>query len=163
MVKWRSAKRKWLLAIVAVALSVVALTLIAYQVLILSHMYPQDALHADSNLSLKGVVTSIEVNRRVDGMNGYHIFRFYYRVNITQIVWVKDSLSGWVTVSYENCTLNGWNSIGVGYDCPDKPELAIGQTIECKGYYGPVTDSPYSFQLTIAPTINGSYLKTVGF
>jgi hypothetical protein len=124
-------------------------------------MYPQATLHADSNLSLKGVVTSIEENHKSQGFSDYHIFRWYIRVNITQIVWVKDSLADWVTVSYENSTLNGWNSIGVGYDYPDKPELAIGQTVECKGYYVPVTDSPYSFKLTIAPTINGSYLKTI--
>ncbi|MGB9841265.1 MAG: hypothetical protein ACPLKZ_00915 [Candidatus Bathyarchaeales archaeon] len=41
----------------------------------------------------------------------------------------------------------------------DEPELALGQEIECKGFYLGVTDTSYSFVLTVAPSINGSYLK----
>ncbi|MEM3378807.1 MAG: hypothetical protein QW674_07690 [Candidatus Bathyarchaeia archaeon] len=41
----------------------------------------------------------------------------------------------------------------------EKLELVVGQEIECKGFYLGVTDTAYFFVLTVAPSINGSYLK----
>lgn len=153
-------KRKWLLLAAVAALAVV-LPLAIFQLTLTSHMYPQDAIQESSNLSIKGVVMSIEENHKSDGMvmGSYHIFRSYIMVNITRIVWVEDDLAGWITVDKENNTLNGWDTIGIGYDNPEKPQLTVGQTIECKGYYVPHTDTPYSFKITISPSINESYLK----
>lgn len=124
-------------------------------------MYPQDAFKESSNLSIQGVITSIEKNYKIDGfMQGsYHIFQSYIRLNITGIMWIDDNLSDWVTITYDNNTLDGWDTISIGYDNLDNPQLLVGQNIECKGYYVPLTDSPYSFQITISPNIAESYLK----
>jgi hypothetical protein len=43
----------------------------------------------------------------------------------------------------------------------DDTQLVVGQEIECKGFYLGVTDTAYSFVLTVAPSINGSYLCPV--
>ena len=124
------------------------------------HMYPQDALHETSNLCVRGIVTSIEQNHKSQGMIiiSYHIFRFYIHLNITEIVWVEEDYAGLISPD-DNNTVMGWNSIGVGYDNLDDPQLVIGQAVECKGHYMPATDSPWSFMLTVAPSINGSYLE----
>ncbi len=147
------------LIIAVIVLAVI--TLVMFEVFIGSHMYPQNTIHESSNLSVRGIVTSIEQNHKDDGMvlGSYHIFRFYIHVNITEIVWSEDWLAEWNAISYSNHTVGGWNSIFVGYDNLDDPHLAVGQPIECKGYYVPVTDSPYSFKVTVAPSVNGSYLK----
>ena len=127
-------------------------------------MYPQDALHEDSNLTVKGVVISIEENYKAWGFgpNSYHIYRFYITINITEIVWAGGYLEDYFPesegFSFADRTLNGWNSTVIGYDNLDTPNLQIGQTIECKGYYISVTDTPGSFKITVSPSINGSYL-----
>jgi hypothetical protein len=156
-------KRKRLLLIAVPTLTVLAVVsaLLINQAIISSHMYPQDSIHNSSNLSVKGIVTSIEKHYKGQGlaMDNYHIFRLYIRLNITEIVWVKEDLTDWIPISNENNTVNGWNNISIGYDNLDEPRLSVGQTIECKGYYVPVTDSPYSFKITISPSISESYLK----
>ncbi len=151
-------KRFSLIAIAIIAVLVIVLTLVINQELISKHMYPQDAIHEDSNLSIRDIITSIEENYKAYGWD-YHIFRFYIQLNITEIVWIKDDLAGWIEYSTDNNTINDWNSIGVGYDNLDNPQLFIGQTVECKGYYLSVTDLPYSFKITVAPSISESYLK----
>ncbi len=137
------------------------MTLVMFEVLIYSHMYPQDAVHENSNLAVIGIVTAVETNRRSDGFgfNSYHIFRFYIHLNITEVVWAEDGLTRWNAVSYADDTLNGWSSVIIGYDNLDTPSLSLGQNVECKGYYVPVTDTPYSFKITVSQSINGSYLK----
>ena len=132
-----------------------------FEVLIYSHMYPQDAVHDNSNLAVRGIVTAVETNRKSDGLgfNSYHIFRFYIHLKITEIVWAEDWLTEYNAVSYANDTVNGWSSVVIGYDNLDNPRLAVGQNVECRGYYVPVTDIPYSFKITVAQSINGSYLK----
>jgi hypothetical protein len=159
-VKWHIGKRKWLLLITAVFLAVV-LPLAGFQLLVSSHMYPQDAIQASSNLSVEGIITSIENNHRIDGFmaGSYHIFQSYIRLNITGILWVDDDLAYWVSVDYENNTVNSLGTIGIGYDNLDSIQLAVGQTVECKGYYVPHTDTPYSYIITISPSISESYLK----
>lgn|GEM_PF-6035519 len=72
----------------------------------------------------------------------------------------------WTSEEYLNssvggCIVFGSNIISVGYDYPDDPQLAVGQEIECKGFYLGVTDTAYSFVLTVASSINGSYLCPV--
>ena len=151
-------KHKWAISAV---LTAVVLAVGLFQLLIFSHMYPQDIVHEGSNLSVRGTVISVETNRKSDGfgLTSYHIFRLYIHVNITEIVWAKDGLTRWNTVSYANNTVNGGRSIIVGYDNLDNPQLAVGQNVECKGYYVPVTDTPYSFKITVSQSINGSFLK----
>ena len=122
-------------------------------------MYPQDALHEDSNLTVRGIVTSIEENYTAWG-RGYHIYRFYIQLNITEIVWIKEDLAGWIEYSTDNNTTNGWNSICIGYDNLDNPYLVIGQIVECKGHYISVADLPGSFKITVAPSVNDSCLKS---
>ncbi len=161
MFKWYLGKHKRLIiAVATIAVLAVVLAFASYQELIGEHMYPQAALHESSNLSVRGVVTAIEENyeRQGFGYDCYHIFRHYIRLNITEVVWVKDN-SDWITFSNENHTISGFNSIGVGYDNLDNPQLFIGQTVECKGYYLPALDSPYSSIITVSPSISESYLK----
>jgi hypothetical protein len=153
MVKWYSGKRKWYLAIAVavVAVSAAVLARVFNQESIDEHMYPQDTIHEDSNVSVRGIVTSIEQNYRSGGFgfDCYHIFRFYIRLNITEVVWT----------SMDSAAIRNRDIIGIGYDNLDDPQLSIGQIVECKGYYLPLTDSPYSFQITVAPSISESYLE----
>jgi hypothetical protein len=124
-------------------------------------MYPQDSFKAKSNLSVKGVVTFIEESHRTQGMfpNNYHFYHFYYSLNIREIMWVDDLLANWTAINYVNNTVNGWSIIGVGYDNLDNPQVALGQTVDIKGYYTPYTDTSSSFIITVSPSINESYLK----
>jgi len=147
-------KRFWLLTIAAMALLTIAVAFAVNHELVTKHMYPLDAFDEASNLTIKGIVTSIEENYKAWGWN-YHIYRFYIRLNITEIVWVGDDFWG----QAENGTVYGESTIGIGYDNPDKPQLSVGKTVECKGCYVGVTDLPYSFKITVSPSINGSYLK----
>jgi len=153
MVKWYSGKRKWYLAIAVavIAVSAVVLARVFNQELISKHMYPQDTIHEDSNVSVRGIVTSVEQNYRSYGfgVDCYHIFRFYIRLNITEIVWISE----------DSAAIKDRNTIGIGYDNPDNPQLSIGQIVECKGYYLLATDSPYSSQITVAPSISESYFE----
>jgi hypothetical protein len=153
MVKWYSGKRKWYLAIVVavIAVSAVVLALVINQELISKHMYPQDTIHENSNVSVRGIVTSIEQSYKSYGfgVDCYHIFRFYIRLNITEIVWT----------SMDSAAIKDRNTIGIGYDNLDNPQLSIGQIVEGKGYYLPLLDSPYSSQITVAPSISESYLE----
>jgi hypothetical protein len=159
--KWQLEKRKWLALITAVVLAVV-LPLAGFHLLVSSHMYPQDTIQDSSNLAVEGVIISVEDNYRIDGFmaGSYHIFHAYIRLSITGVVWVDDDLTDWITVDYENNTVNGWSTIGIGYDNPDKPQLTVGQTVECKGYYVPHTDTPYSYIIIVSLSISESYLKT---
>ena len=154
-------RERWLLLLVAIIVLVVALFSV-YQLLITSHTYPQDSFEAESNVALKGVVTSIEENYKADGfaVNSYHIYRFLIRINITEITWTEENIEDW-GISVADGTLNGWNITSIGYDNPDEPNLQIGQTIECKGHYVAVTDMPSSFKITVSPSINESYLRTL--
>ena len=113
------------------------------QFLINQHMYPQDAIHEDSNLTVKGIVTSIEQNHKSQGMliTSYHTFRFYTQLKITEVIWVADDHAEYMHASTENNTVMGWDTIYVGYDNLDNPQLVIGQAVECKGYYESRTDS----------------------
>ena len=153
MVKWYSGKRKWYLAtaVAVIAVSAAVLALVINQESISEHMYPQDAFHENSNISVRGVVTSIEENHKSYGfgVDCYHIFRFYIQLNITEIVWINE----------DSAATKDRNTIGIGYDNSDNPQLFIGQIVECKGYYLSVTDSPYSFKITVAPSISESYLE----
>ena len=144
----------WIIIIAATAALTVTVPFVVNQDVVSRHMYPQDAFHEDSNLAVRGVVTSIERNYKAWGWD-YHIYRFYFQLNITEVVWVSDDFWG----SAENGTVYGESKIGIGYDNPDSPQLSVGQTVECKGAYVGVTDLPYSFKLTVSPSINGSYLK----
>ena len=151
-------KRFLIIAIAVIAVLTIVLAFVINQELVGKHMYPQDAIHEDSNLSVRGIVTSIEENYKAYGWD-YHIYRIYIQLNITEIVWIKDDLTGWIEYSTDNNTINESNNIGVGYDNSDALQLVIGQTVECKGYYETVYDSPWSHILTVAPSISESYLK----
>ena len=160
MVKWHYGKRKWLLLIVLVLLAVVLTYAIS---MILKPLYTQvDIRPEDSNLSIKGVIKSVEENYRAEGWSAYHVYRYYLTVNISEIVWIQDDLATWNTDfgrNPEGGLLAIAKNITIGYDYLDKPQIMIGQIIECQGYYAPYTDSPESITLTIAPAISDSYFK----
>ena len=147
------------IAMIAVAVLAVVFAFVINQELINRHMYPQDALHEESNLSIRGIVTSIEQNYVSRGMvyTNYHIFRYFIRLNITEVVWTSED---YLNSSIVGDTIFWDNSTSVGYDYLDSPQLALGQEIECKGFYLGVTDTSYSFILTVAPSVSESYLKT---
>ena len=150
-------KRNLIIVIAALAVSGVVLAFAVNQELIVKHRYPQDALHDDANLAVRGIVASVEQNYVTRGMifSNYHIFRLYIRLNITEVTWANSHM----TILIGGDKVSGSNIIGVGYDYLDNPQLAVGQEIECKGFYLGVTDTSYSFILTVAPSVNESYLK----
>jgi hypothetical protein len=153
-------KRKWLLIIAVVLVAVVlAAGVMWQQELVASHMYPRQALHENSNLSVKGIVLSIEENyaRQGYGYTAYHYFRYYIRLNITEVVWLSDDLSEVLGSSWNGTSSEG-RIIGIGYEY-DAPEVEVGQNVECRGYYVSVTDTPYSYIITVAPTVSESFLK----
>ena len=162
-------KRFLLITISIIAVLTKVLAFVINQELVSKHMYPQDAIHEDSNLAVRGIVTSIEENYEAQGLaiTSYHIYRLRVIINVSEIVWFggdmeyyfSENFSDSNRFSIENKTLNGFNVVGIGYDNPDELNLQIGQTIECKGYYIAVTDMPGSFLITVSPSINGSYLK----
>ena len=143
-------KRYLLITVAAIAVLAVVLAFVVNQWSVNQHMYPQDAIHESSNLAVRGTVASIEENHKSPGMIGYHMFRFYIKLNITQVVWIK-----------ENSSFSSINTdtISIGYDNLDNPQLSLGQYVECKGYYDGATDSPYSFIITVSPSISESYLN----
>jgi hypothetical protein len=154
-------EKKRLLLISVVLLLAVIIALAAFQIpRITEGLYPQAAIRQDdSNLSIQGVVTSVEENYRSEGWAAYHVFRYYVQVNISETLWVGDDLAHWENGTFPDSPLSAGHIVKVGYDYSDKPQITIGQTIECKGFYLAVTDSPQSSILTIAPAINGCYLK----
>jgi len=151
-------KRFLIITVVVIAILAVVSAFAVNQFSFNQHMYPQDAIHEDSNLTVRGIVTSIEENYKAWGWD-YHIYRFYIQLNITEIVWIKEDLAGSITYSTEDNTISDRNVIGIGYDNLDNPQLVAGQTVECKGHYISVTDLPGSFKLNVAPSINGSFVK----
>jgi hypothetical protein len=165
MSKWFSGKRRWYLAL-AVAMVVVFVVVLVRVVdyeLVGEHMYPEDAIYENSNVTVRGAITSIEQNHKAYGFGFdlYHIFRFYIVLNITEVVWVGEDLAASSLFSIENDAIGGRNKIGIGYDNIDDPQLSLGQVIECKGYCLLATDSPYSSRITVAPSVSGSYVETV--
>jgi hypothetical protein len=148
--------RLLLIAVAIIAVLAVVITFVVNRDMISNHMYPKDALRENSNLSVRGRITSIEQNHKTQGMviGSYHIFRFFIQLNITQVVWTNESY-----LVSDNNTVFGSNSISIGYDNLDSSQFMIGQEVECKGFYFGATDSPYSFILTIAPSVSESYLK----
>ena len=154
MVKWHIGKRKWLLLIVV---SIFALVLTLAISMAVKPIYSQIEIRPDeSNLSIKGVVNSVEENYKSEGWSAYHVYRYYLKVNISEIVWIEDDLASW---NSDSELLTVGENIAIGYDYLDKPQIAVGQMIECKGYYTQVTELPESIILTIAPAISESYLK----
>jgi hypothetical protein len=153
--------------IIAVALIAVLAAVLAVSIHLMnqaensSHMYPQSSFNESSNLSVKGVVTSIEENHKSEGymVGSYHTFRLYIRLNITEVMWVAYDHAEYIHISTENNTVMGWDTICIGYDNLDNPQLVLGQAVECKGYYEPRTDFEWSFIITVSPSISESYLK----
>jgi hypothetical protein len=90
-------------------------------------------------------------------ISNYHIFRFYIQLNITKILWTNEE--DYLISSTEDNTVFGSNSISVGYDNSDNPQVVLGQEVECKGFYLGATDSSYSFVLSVAPSVSESYLR----
>ena len=150
-------KRYLLITVAAIAAVAVVLAFVFNQESVNQHMYPQDAINESSNLAVRGLVISIEENHKSFGMavGSYHIFRFYIKLNITQVVWIDENSSD-VSVS----VVVG-DTISVGYDNLDNPQFSLGQNVECKGYYFGATDSIYSFIITVSPSISESYLKQI--
>ena len=155
----KTGKKLSLFVSIAVLFTLV-IVLVAFQVpRYLEWTHPQvDIRPDDSNLLIKGVINSVEENHKAEGMGVYHIFPYYIRVNISEVVWVENDLSKWISTSGIEL-LNVGKIVEIGYDCQDNPQLAIGQMIESKGFYQKVTDNPQSLIITIAPNISGSYFK----
>ena len=158
MSKWLAGRRRWYLvvAIAVIAVSAVVLAFVLSQESVNEHMYPQDAIYENSNVTVQGVVVSVEQNHKSLGLgsDSYHIFRFYIRLNITEVVWVDAQVAGSSVFSD-----GGGNIVGIAYDNSDDPQFSVGQAVECRGYYRPLLDSPFSSMITVAPTVSGSYTE----
>ncbi len=161
MATWLVGKRIWYLTFtvaVVVALMVILARVVDYE-LVAEHVYPEDAIYENSNVTLRGIVTSVEQNHKSYGfgIDLYHIFRFYIQLNVTEVVWVDEDLAGSFLIS----TGSG-NIVGIGYDSLSDPQFSVGQVVECRGFYLASTDSPYSFIITVAPSVSGSYVELQG-
>jgi hypothetical protein len=155
MSKWFSGKRMWylVLAVAMVVVFVVVLVRVVDYELVGEHMYPEDAIYENSNVTVRGIVTSVERNYRSQGYMDYHIFRFFIVLNITEVVWV----GGYGAKSVFS---DGSRTVvGIGYDYLDDPQFSVGQVVECRGFYLPILESPYSYMMTVAPSVNGSYVE----
>jgi len=154
MSKWFVGKRRWylVLAVAVVAVSVVILAFVVNYELVTEHMYPQDAIYENSNVTVRGIVTSIEQSHKSQGLVGYHVFRFYINLNITEVVWVGEHGAGALSDA-------SGNVVSIGYDNMDNPQFSVGQVVECRGFYLSLLESPYSLKLTVAPSVSGSYLE----
>lgn len=153
MSKWLVGKRKWYLVVAVVVTVLVAIlaAVVNYE-LVTEHMYPQDAIYEDSNVTLRGVVTSVERNYRSLGLADYHIFRFLIGLNVTEVVWVGEHGAGALSDA-------SGHFVRIGYDNLDDPQFSVGQIVECRGFYDPLLDSPYSSMITVAPSVDGSYIE----
>ena len=151
-------RRPLFVAIVIIAAFAVLIAFSLNQEFIIRFMYPPATLQEDSNLILKGKIISIEQNYVSRGMlyTNYHIFRYFIGLNITEVVWTNED---YLNSSIVGDTVFWDNMTSVGYDYVDNPNLAVGQEIECKGFYLGVTDLCFSFILTVGPSINESYLR----
>lgn len=158
MTKWFVGKRRWYLviAVAVIVLAVVVLARAVDQELVGEHTYPQDTVYENSNVTVRGIVTSIEENHKSYGfgIDCYHISRFYISLNITEVVWVGENLA-----DSSRFSAGGSRRIGVGYDYLDDPEFSVGQVVECQGFYLGVLDSPLSNMITVAPSVSGSYIE----
>lgn len=150
-------KRRFWIIVALFAGLVVAGAFLLNQELVVKHMYPQDALYRDANLAVRGLVISVERNHVTSGLvaSDYHIYRVFIQLNITKVLWTSEE---YLNSSVGGCVVFGSSIISVGYDYLDDPQLAVGQEIECRGFYLGVTDTAYSFVLTVAPSIDSSYL-----
>lgn len=157
-VKWLVERRRWYLvmAVAVIVVSAVVLAFVLNQESVSEHMYPQDAIYENSNVTVQGVVVSAEQNHKSLGLgsDSYHIFRFYIKLNITEVVWVDVQVAGSSVFSDEH-----GNIVGIGYDNLDDPQFSVGQAVECRGYYRSLLESPFSSMITVAPTVSGSYLE----
>ena len=161
MSKWLVGKRRWylVLAVAVIVVIVVALARVVDYELVAEHMYPEDSIYENSNVTVRGIVTSIEQNYKSYGfgIDLYHIFRFYIRLNITEVVWVGEDVAGSFLFSAGSS-----NIVGIGCDSLGDPQFSVGQVVECRGFYLSSTDSPYSFKITVAPSVSGSYVELQG-
>lgn len=159
--KWLLGKRRWYLviAVAVIAVSAVVLAFVLNQKSVSEHMYPQDTIYENSNVTVQGVVVSVEQNHKSLGLgsDSYHIFRFYIRLNITEVVWIDAQVAG-SSVFSDGCG----NIVGIGYDNLDDPQFSVEQAVACRGFYLPLLDSPYSSMITVAPSVSGSYLELQG-
>jgi hypothetical protein len=156
MAKWLVGKHRWYLVLaVAVVVSAVILAAVVNYELVTEHMYPQDAIYENSNVTVRGIVTSVEQNYKSQGYMDYHIFRSFIVLNITEVVWVGEYGAGSVFSDGRRTV------VGVGYDNLDDPQFSVGQVVECRGFYLPLLDSPYSSMITVAPSVSGSYIESV--
>ncbi len=154
--KWLLGKRRWYLVLAVVTVSVVIVAAVVNHELVAEHMYPEDAIYEDSNVTLRGIVTSFERNYKSQGYMDYHIFRFFIVLNITEVVWVGGYGAGSVFSDGSRTV------IGVGYDYLDDPQFSVGQVVECRGFYLPILESPHSYMITVAPSVSGSYVELQG-
>lgn len=113
---------------------------------------------ADSNLTVQGLITRIELNRKFEGFTAYHVFPAVIRINITQVVHVDNDFQT-EQIPWDNKTWNGSPSLTIAYDQPYLLNLQMGQLIECRGHYISITDSAYSFKILVSNYVNDSYIK----
>ncbi len=111
----------------------------------------------DSNLTVQGIITKIELNHKSEGLTTYHIFPAVIVINITKVVRVNEDFQT-ENIKWNNTAWNGFQTLTIAYDQPYSLNLQIGQLIECRGYYVSVTDSAYSFKLILSPYVNESYI-----
>lgn len=114
---------------------------------------------SSSNLMLRGNITAVQFNHE-EAITGYvyHIFHACVTLNVTDFVWSGQMHDN--STSSANYWLN--KETLVYYDWTDAAKLAVGQTVEVKGYYCHwAEDSLYSVKFVVDPAITDSYINQV--
>lgn len=120
-----------------------------------------------SNVAARGVVTAIYPNFTSYGLGGphmkpYHLFPAVVVLNLTGILWTRDDINSSITYWKNPHSLGvPFRDVALVYDASDVPALTTGDPVEFSGYYERVTDMVNSFFVTISPSVNGSYMKTI--
>lgn len=158
MSKQERQKRDWILVAFLTLILIIIVVVSASIYRYLNPLIPENwTREVDSNLTVQGIITKIELNHKSEGFTTYHMFPAVVVINITQVVRVDEDFQT-ENIRWNNTTWNGSPILTIAYDQPYSLNLQIGRLIECRGYYVSVTDSAYSFKLIISPHNNESYI-----
>jgi hypothetical protein len=69
----------------------------------------------DSNLTVQGIITKIELKHESYGLSTYHVFPAVIVINITQVVQVEEDFHT-ENIQWDNATWNGFPSLTIAYD-----------------------------------------------
>ncbi|MGB9853660.1 MAG: hypothetical protein ACPLRY_02490 [Candidatus Bathyarchaeales archaeon] len=159
MSKQEKRKRNWILMVLFTIILIITITVSIGIYRYLNPLSPENWTRtADSNLTVQGIITKIELNHKSEGFSTYHVFPAVIVINITQVVRVDEDFQT-ENIQWDNTTWNSFPTLTIAYDQPYLLNLQTGQLIECRGRYISITDSAYSFKVIVSSYIQESYIR----